>query len=218
MMRRSCSRRIASSRSSRLTSASLCRRMTTGYYPPQCAAQRKPRLCSLGVACWCAGLLRGERLPSGGGVRGAGGRACRDSRARRRGSRPATVDERALTVPWRGGQLRGRLYRPRGASDRAMLLVPGVHAAGVDEPRLVQFARDLAAVRHTVLTVGARRPHPVPHHPSNDRHDRGRGAVAVAAARARAGRPRRHDGHQLRGRPVDRRGVASRRSATASPS
>lgn len=62
-------------------------------------------------------------------------------------------DERALTVPWRGGQLRGRLYRPRGASDRAMLLTPGVHASGVDEPRLVQFAKDLASVRHTVLTV-----------------------------------------------------------------
>jgi dienelactone hydrolase len=63
------------------------------------------------------------------------------------------VDDSALTVPWRGGQLRGRLYRPRGASDRAMVLVPGVHAAGVDEPRLVQFARDLASVRRTVLTV-----------------------------------------------------------------
>jgi dienelactone hydrolase len=62
-------------------------------------------------------------------------------------------DERLLTIPWRGGQLRARLYVPRGASDRAMLLVPGVHAAGVDEPRLVQFARDLASVRHTVLTV-----------------------------------------------------------------
>ena len=62
-------------------------------------------------------------------------------------------DERTLTVPWRGGQLRARLYVPRGASDRSMLLVPGVHAAGVDEPRLMQFARDLASVRHTVLTV-----------------------------------------------------------------
>jgi dienelactone hydrolase len=62
-------------------------------------------------------------------------------------------DERALTIPWRDGQLRARLYIPRGASDRAMLLVPGVHAAGVDEPRLVQFARDLASVRHTVLTA-----------------------------------------------------------------
>jgi hypothetical protein len=62
-------------------------------------------------------------------------------------------DERALTIPWRGGQLRGRVYIPRGESDRAMLLVPGVHAAGVDEPRLMQFARDLASVRHTVLTA-----------------------------------------------------------------
>lgn len=62
-------------------------------------------------------------------------------------------DERALTIPWRGGQLRARMYIPRGRSDRSMLLVPGVHAAGVDEPRLVQFARDLASVRHTVLTA-----------------------------------------------------------------
>jgi dienelactone hydrolase len=62
-------------------------------------------------------------------------------------------DERTLTIPWRGGQLRARLYIPRGSSERAMVLVPGVHAAGVDEPRLVQFARDLASVRHTVLTA-----------------------------------------------------------------
>ena len=61
--------------------------------------------------------------------------------------------ERTLVVPWRSGELRARLYRPAGASDRAMLLVPGVHASGVDEPRLVQFAKDLASVRHTVLTV-----------------------------------------------------------------
>jgi pimeloyl-ACP methyl ester carboxylesterase len=62
-------------------------------------------------------------------------------------------DERALTVPWRGGQLKARLYSPRGAAVRAMLLTPGVHASGIDEPRLVQFAKDLASVRHTVLTV-----------------------------------------------------------------
>jgi dienelactone hydrolase len=62
-------------------------------------------------------------------------------------------DERSLTIPWRGGQLRARLYVPRGGSDRAVLLVPGVHASGVDEPRLVQFAKDLASVRHTVLTA-----------------------------------------------------------------
>lgn len=62
-------------------------------------------------------------------------------------------DERALTIPWRGGELRARLYVPRGSADRAMVLVPGVHGAGVDEPRLVQFARDLASVRHIVLTA-----------------------------------------------------------------
>lgn len=62
-------------------------------------------------------------------------------------------DEQALTVPWRGGTLRARLYTPDGRSTRAVLLVPGVHASGVDEPRLVGFARDLASMRHTVLAV-----------------------------------------------------------------
>jgi len=33
------------------------------------------------------------------------------------------------------------------------LLVPGVHASGIDEPRLVGFARDLAAQGHRVVTV-----------------------------------------------------------------
>jgi dienelactone hydrolase len=33
------------------------------------------------------------------------------------------------------------------------MLVPGVHAAGIDEPRLVGFARDMAAMGHPVLTV-----------------------------------------------------------------
>lgn len=64
-----------------------------------------------------------------------------------------TFDERPLTLPWRGGQLRARLYMPRGSFDRAVLLVPGVHAAGIDEPRLVQFARDLAAMEHAALTI-----------------------------------------------------------------
>ena len=34
------------------------------------------------------------------------------------------------------------------------LLVPGVHASGVDEPRLIGFARDLASMGHPVVTVG----------------------------------------------------------------
>jgi dienelactone hydrolase len=56
-------------------------------------------------------------------------------------------------VPWRGGTLRARVYRPGRDSYRPILLVPGVHAAGIDEPRLVGFARDLAAAGHAVVTA-----------------------------------------------------------------
>ncbi len=56
-------------------------------------------------------------------------------------------------VPWRGGTLRARAYRPARTSGRAIMLVPGVHAAGIDEPRLVGFAHDIAATGHPVLTV-----------------------------------------------------------------
>jgi dienelactone hydrolase len=62
-------------------------------------------------------------------------------------------DER-LTVPWRGGELPARRYRPLFPSERPILLVPGVHAAGVDEPRLDGFARNLAALGHPVVAVG----------------------------------------------------------------
>jgi len=58
-----------------------------------------------------------------------------------------------VTIPWRGGELRGRRYQPDRVSARAVLLVPGVHAAGIDEPRLVGFARDIAATGHPVVTV-----------------------------------------------------------------
>ena len=67
-----------------------------------------------------------------------------------------TVEERPLTVPWRGGELKGRVYMPSEPRHRALLLVPGVHASGIAEPRLVKFARDLAAFGLTVLTVEAR--------------------------------------------------------------
>lgn len=66
------------------------------------------------------------------------------------------VAEQPLTIPWRGGQLPARKYLPRGTARRAFLLVPGVHASGVDEPRLIGFARDLASMGHPVVTVGPR--------------------------------------------------------------
>ena len=56
-------------------------------------------------------------------------------------------------IPWRGGTLRSRAYQPYTERGRGILLVPGVHAAGIDEPRLMGFARDLAAMGHPVLTV-----------------------------------------------------------------
>jgi dienelactone hydrolase len=62
------------------------------------------------------------------------------------------VDERLIAIPWRGGELRARAYLPRD-SDGAVLVVPGVHASGIDEPRLADIARDLAAMRRTVVAV-----------------------------------------------------------------
>jgi len=56
-------------------------------------------------------------------------------------------------VSWRGGVLRARAYQPYRATGRGILLVPGVHAAGIDEPRLIGFAQHLAAFGHPVLTV-----------------------------------------------------------------
>ena len=63
------------------------------------------------------------------------------------------IDEQGAVIPWRGGQLRARLFQPRRRSGRAILLAPGVHAAGADEPRLVSFARRLAELGHPVAAV-----------------------------------------------------------------
>jgi len=63
------------------------------------------------------------------------------------------VTEEAALVPSRHGPLRARLYRPAHPHGRTALLVPGVHAEGLDEPRLGRLARDLAAGGLTVLTL-----------------------------------------------------------------
>src|SRR3954469_17891848 len=63
-------------------------------------------------------------------------------------SNPATPP-----IPWRGGTLEARASQPFHATGRGIVLVPGVHAAGIDEPRLVGFARELAGMGHPVLTV-----------------------------------------------------------------
>lgn len=63
------------------------------------------------------------------------------------------VTESPTQIPWRGGVLSGRVYEPSDPDDVPVLLVPGVHAGGIDEPRLVQFARDIASMGRTVVTA-----------------------------------------------------------------
>lgn len=57
-----------------------------------------------------------------------------------------------LQVPSRYGPLRARLYRPREARGHPVVLTSGVHADGIDEPRLVKLAKDLATGGQVVLT------------------------------------------------------------------
>ena len=63
------------------------------------------------------------------------------------------VAESPARVPWRGGELTGRWYVPADRAGRPVLIVPGVHAGGIEEPRLVAFARDVASMGHPVLTA-----------------------------------------------------------------
>jgi dienelactone hydrolase len=55
-----------------------------------------------------------------------------------------------LTSP--EGSIRARLYLPKGRRRQAVVLGHGVHYRGIDEPRLVAFARHLAGVGFVVLT------------------------------------------------------------------
>jgi hypothetical protein len=60
--------------------------------------------------------------------------------------------ERELELPMPGGPLRARAYEAAGLARRAALLVPGLHPAGIDEPRLVALARLLSDSGVTVVT------------------------------------------------------------------
>ena len=67
--------------------------------------------------------------------------------------RTVPFDVSDLRVPTRHGPVRARLYRPlETRRGRTVVLTSGVHADGIDEPRLVKLAGDLAAGGHTVLT------------------------------------------------------------------
>lgn len=70
-----------------------------------------------------------------------------DAQARRWTAGPAT------TIPTRHGAIPARLYRPEGRIRRAAVLTPGVHAMGIDEPRLRGLAGELAASGVAILTI-----------------------------------------------------------------
>jgi dienelactone hydrolase len=56
-----------------------------------------------------------------------------------------------VQVPSRAATIRARLYRPADIR-RGAVLVPGLHPHGIDERRLVAFARELAASGFSILT------------------------------------------------------------------
>jgi dienelactone hydrolase len=65
-------------------------------------------------------------------------------------ARPVT--DTTLAIPTREGPLRATWYDPDGGARRTVVLITGAHPAGIDDPRLVHFARSLAAVGLGVVT------------------------------------------------------------------
>lgn len=58
-----------------------------------------------------------------------------------------------LTIPSSSGLVEARLYTPsRSPNAPGLVLIPGIHYRGMDEPRLVAFARSMAACGLRVLT------------------------------------------------------------------
>jgi dienelactone hydrolase len=62
------------------------------------------------------------------------------------------IGNRETAIPTPHGSLRARVYTPAARSRRAVLLVSGLHVAGIDEPRLTRLARELAASGLIVVT------------------------------------------------------------------
>lgn len=56
------------------------------------------------------------------------------------------------TLPTRRGTLRARVYTPATIRTRPLMLLGGVHALGIDEPRLRHFASEIARAGTVVVT------------------------------------------------------------------
>ncbi len=63
------------------------------------------------------------------------------------------LETRAVTIPSAAGMVSARLYTPTNRPQApGLVLVPGVHHLGMNEPRLVAFARSIAGCGLRVLT------------------------------------------------------------------
>src|SRR5690349_9979597 len=63
------------------------------------------------------------------------------------------VDVRDTAFNFRGRQIPARIYLPRGVGFApGIVVVHGMHDSGIQEPRLVGFARSLAATGFFVMT------------------------------------------------------------------
>jgi pimeloyl-ACP methyl ester carboxylesterase len=63
------------------------------------------------------------------------------------------VTAEEITIPTTSGPMKARLYLPEGVSHpRGMVAVHGIHHLGMDEPRLVSFAKAIAGSGLVVLT------------------------------------------------------------------
>ena len=63
-----------------------------------------------------------------------------------------TQDEHLVRIPVGAEWIEGRAYVPSASSHQTVLLVAGLHPAGIDEPRLIALSRELAKSRVTVVT------------------------------------------------------------------
>ena len=80
---------------------------------------------------------------------GLGGRA---EEFANRQSRKVTIQPRHQ-VSTRYGDVPARMYVPDGTSRRTVLLVPGIHSMGIEEPRLTALADDLAGAGVKVVAM-----------------------------------------------------------------
>src|SRR5207249_4418790 len=63
-----------------------------------------------------------------------------------------SVSEREISIPARPRAIRARLYAPGPSPRRLVLLISGLHAAGIEEPRLAMLSRELASNDIAVVT------------------------------------------------------------------